>query len=190
MDNQSQSIRDIFDNISLSVISFLEDQKLVEDIEFAERLGIPEATLNAWEEEHSPYKLPDDYTSFLQMSDGLLLTWKILKGGLTYPLGSMHLNKLSEVQMIKLEKFKLSAVGQEYCSDDENEDQSEDKKTFITAFNIDSKVRDGRVALMYNNTYDKPQIWFQDLSCCWFFIANSFTDYFRLMIMHLGLPHW
>ena len=28
------------------------------------------------------------------------------------------------------------------------------------------------------------------MSCSWFFIANTFTDYFRLMIMHLGLPHW
>lgn len=36
----------------------------------------------------------------------------------------------------------------------------------------------------------KPQIWFQDLSCHWFFVANCFTDYFRLMIMHLGIPGW
>lgn len=28
------------------------------------------------------------------------------------------------------------------------------------------------------------------MSCKWFFIANTFTDYFRLMIMHLGLPNW
>jgi len=43
---------------------------------------------------------------------------------------------------------------------------------------------------MYRGNNNKPQIWFQDLSCSWFFIANTFTDYFRLMIMHLGLPHW
>lgn len=43
---------------------------------------------------------------------------------------------------------------------------------------------------MYRGNINKPQIWFQDLSCSWFFIANTFTDYFRLMIMHLGLPHW
>jgi len=188
MDNQSQSIKAIFDNISLSVISFLEDQKQVGDLEFAERLGVPESSLDSWETEHAPYKLPEDYKSFLQISDGLLLTWKIIKGGSTHPLGSMHLNKLSEVQMIRLEKFKLSVVGQEYYSDDESEDGVE--KPVIAAFNIDSKAQNGRVALMYKNTFDKPQVWFQDLSCCWFFIANSFTDYFRLMIMHLGLPHW
>lgn len=55
---------------------------------------------------------------------------------------------------------------------------------------MDSKVKDGRLALMYRNTTDKPQVWFQDLSCSWYFISNTFTDYFRLMIMHLGIPHW
>ena len=35
-----------------------------------------------------------------------------------------------------------------------------------------------------------PQVWFQDLSGCWHFIAKSFTDYFRLMVMHLGIPNW
>ena len=37
--NQHQSVRDIFDNISLSVISFLEDLRRVTDIDFSERHG-------------------------------------------------------------------------------------------------------------------------------------------------------
>ena len=60
----------------------------------------------------------------------------------------------------------------------------------IYAYEIDSEVKDGRLAIIYRGTTNKPQIWFQDLSCHWFFIANSFTDYFRLMIMHLGIPGW
>jgi tubulin polyglutamylase complex subunit 2 len=60
----------------------------------------------------------------------------------------------------------------------------------IAAFDIDSKVKGGRLALLYKKLTSKPQVWFQDNSCKWFFIANTFTDYFRLMIMHLGLPHW
>jgi tubulin polyglutamylase complex subunit 2 len=35
-----------------------------------------------------------------------------------------------------------------------------------------------------------PQVWYQDNSERWFFIANSFMDYFRLMVTHLGLPDW
>lgn len=31
----------------------------------------------------------------------------------------------------------------------------------IASFDMDSKVQDGRLALLYKNTYKKPQIWFQ-----------------------------
>ena len=52
------------------------------------------------------------------------------------------------------------------------------------------KVLNGRLGLVFRSNNAKPQIYFQDLSGDWFFIANSFTDYFRLMVMHLGLPNW
>jgi len=35
-----------------------------------------------------------------------------------------------------------------------------------------------------------PQVWYSDNSSRWFFIANSFMDYFRLMVTNLGLPDW
>ena len=73
-----QSIREIFDNISLSVISFLESHTGISDVEFnSERQGVAEISLTKWEDENAPYKLPDDYKSFLQISDGLSLSWKI-----------------------------------------------------------------------------------------------------------------
>ena len=36
-------------------------------------------TILKWEEENSPYQLPDDYKEFLQIFDGLSLNWKIKK---------------------------------------------------------------------------------------------------------------
>merc|ERR1712224_64879 len=59
-----------------------------------------------------------------------------------------------------------------------------------TAFDLDAECCNGRVALLYQTSISRPQVWFQDLSCDWHFIANTFTDYFRLMAMHLGIPHW
>ena len=101
----------------------------------------------------------------------------------------MHLTKLRDIKPIKGERFKLCVVGEEDDSSDDEDTPAEESKD-IGAFDIDSKVKDGRLALIYRGTTAKPQIWFQDNSCGWFFIANTFTDYFRLMIMHLGLPHW
>lgn len=48
-----QSIREIFDNISLSVISYLENHTGVSDVEFnSERQGVAEVTLSKWEEDN------------------------------------------------------------------------------------------------------------------------------------------
>ncbi|CDW78373.1 UNKNOWN [Stylonychia lemnae] len=182
-----QCIREIFDDISFSVISFLENHIGVTDVEFIERQGVAEMSIQKWEEENSPYLLPDDYKAFLQISDGLSLNWKIKKNDQIFPLGSMHLNKLRDIKRLKMDRFKFSSVGEEEETSDE--EPSEEQKD-IAAFDIDSKVKDGRLALIYRGNTNKPQIWFQDLSCSWFFIAYKFTDYFRLMIMHLGLPHW
>ena len=101
-----QSTREIFDNISLNVISFLENHIGINDVEFIERsgkyignqlpriwlghifvrisqkfffmhTGVTEMSIAKWEEENTPFQLPEDYKAFLQISDGLSLTWKI-----------------------------------------------------------------------------------------------------------------
>ena len=70
-----------------------------------------ELSLNKWEEENSPFTLPDDFKAFLQISDGLQLNWKIKKCEQIFNLGQMHLNKLRDIKKITGEKFKLSAIG-------------------------------------------------------------------------------
>ena len=114
-----QSIREIFDNISLSVISFLENHIGITDVEFTERQGVAESAITKWEEENGPYLLPDDYKAFLQISDGLSLNWKIKKNDQIFPLGSMHLNKLRDIKRITMQKFKFSSVGEEEETSDE-----------------------------------------------------------------------
>mmetsp|Transcript_1640 Transcript_1640/g.2460 ORF Transcript_1640/g.2460 Transcript_1640/m.2460 type:complete len:296 (-) Transcript_1640:24-911(-) len=159
-------IRDIFDNISLSVIQFLESHKGVTNVQFFEIGGVSNEDIQEWERDNSPYKLPNDFKNFLKISDGLLLRWNIKLNNEAIPLGNMHLNSLETVKKIK----------------DNN----------VIAYSIDSSANDGHVAFVYpkHNKFSEPEVWFQDLSCEWFFVAKSFTEYYRLMIMHLGLPHW
>lgn len=35
-----------------------------------------------------------------------------------------------------------------------------------------------------------PQVWFLDRAYEWHFLAPTFTAYFRMMLVHLGLPQW
>ena len=55
----------------MSVIQFLENHIGITSVEFVERTGCAEVSIQKWEEENVPIKLPDDYKAFLQISDGL-----------------------------------------------------------------------------------------------------------------------
>ncbi len=35
-----------------------------------------------------------------------------------------------------------------------------------------------------------PQVWYLDRAYDWHFLAPTFTAYFRMMLVHLGLPQW
>ena len=80
--------------------------------------GVAEVTITKWEEENAPYKLPDDYKAFLQISDGLSLNWKIKKNDMIFNLGQMHLNKLREIKRFKDEKFRFANL----CDEDDSSD--------------------------------------------------------------------
>lgn len=68
--------------------------------------------------------------------------------------------------------------------------QSSSRRRRVTAFDINSLCRGGRLAFVYEDSTSDPEVWFQALSCRWFRIATTFSNYFRLMMVHLGLPHW
>jgi tubulin polyglutamylase complex subunit 2 len=176
-----QSVIEIFEQISDSVISFLENHPGVAEVQFNERHGVPESAIQSWEEQNHPFVLPDDMRSFLLISDGLLLQWKIKMNQQIKPLGQMHFNSLKDINRFGLGSYSLRRLG---------EDRLDSGNDEITVFDLDKKVLNGRLGLVYIGSYQKPQVFFQDLSGDWFFIANSFTDYFRLMVMHLGLPNW
>ena len=58
------------------------------------------------------------------------------------------------------------------------------------AFQVDADGDGGQVALVYPDKNTDPQIWFVDRSGIWSFLTQSFTSYFRLLVLHLGLPTW
>ncbi|CAM9313195.1 unnamed protein product [Choristocarpus tenellus] len=76
----------------------------------------------------------------------------------------------------------------------------------VAAFALDSHSDVGRVALVYKTPASvqpgelrreglarglaNPAIWLQDLACGWHFMADGFSSYFRLIVVHLGVLGW
>lgn len=144
----------------MQVISFLENHIGITSVDFVERPGCADITIQKWEEDNAPIKLPEDYKAFLQISDGLQLGWKIKKNDQILELGSMNLNRLREIKRIQGEKFRFGTLGEpdEDSSDDDELDEE------IYAYEIDTKCKGGRLALIYTDvqkdSQSKPQIWF------------------------------
>jgi tubulin polyglutamylase complex subunit 2 len=38
--------------------------------------------------------------------------------------------------------------------------------------------------------YENPEIWFQDRSARWHFLSRTFSDFLRVMVVHLGIDGW
>lgn len=194
------SIKEIFDELSLSVIKFLESHQGVTNVHFFEIGPVKTADLLKWETTNHPYELPEDFKSFLKISDGLLLKWNMmLNTDDNIPLGKMHINSLKDIVRIPDLKGDLNPRHPNQLPVLPNSE--------LIAFSLSSQGN-GQVAFVYNsddffshpgktsqgmksaNSTNEPEIWFQDLSCHWHFIAKTFTQYFRLMVVHLGLPNW
>lgn len=187
----------IFDALSNDAISFLQAHPVVSEVDVQDRPCATQAQVEVWEAQNKPFKLPDDYKAFLAISDGVTVRWSLRLKEESKPFGLMHINPLEEVTRLKFPEsasaaFPLPDAG----------GAGTDRKA--AAFDLDAECIEGRVALLYRpgrqpevnaaGTLEpwerRPEVWFQDLSCRWNFLASSFNDYFRLLFSHLGVPQW
>jgi tubulin polyglutamylase complex subunit 2 len=187
-----------FDEISLNVVSYLENHKEISGLQIAEKGPVTQRMLEQWEKDNYPFRLPDDLKSFLLLSNGLMIRWYMNLKDELCPLGCMHLNSIAQIKPISMVGARIRTnynVPLEE-SDDEDADplaQSRTAQEFGPwAFDLDASCTSGRVALVYaeKSPSAAPAVWFQDLACTWHEAAAGFADYFRVMCMHLGLPNW
>ncbi|KAL1527702.1 hypothetical protein AB1Y20_009088 [Prymnesium parvum] len=172
----------LFEELARSVIDFLDAHPSISRVHFSETKPATQADITLWEENHPPVQLPDDLKSFFYLTDGLELCWDLWQNSSHLPLGSMHINSLSELQPVPEDVF-FNDLGT----------LDEDLPPALTAsglraFDLDNTCDSGRVCIFLGK--GQPQVWFQDNSCSWSFIASSFTDFFRLVVLNLGLPRW
>lgn len=204
------------DQYTQAVIASLENHVAVSSVNFKQHASATVAEICAWETKHSPYRLPDDLKAFLAVSNGFTLLWDVVINGNATPLGSMCINSLKELVPLELDhwpdddptleygqiivgngppvpkkKGKKSAHNSVAKSSENLIPDSKLKPLHVTrAFDLDAKACGGRVALLFIHGRNAPEVWFQDLSCSWSYISAGFSDYFRLMLTHVGLPNW
>ena len=142
----------------------------VQDVKYVQGKPATMSDIQAWEDANSPFKLPEDLKAFLLSSDGFKMTWDVLFKQEVHHLGNMHINSLAEIK-----KMPMMLVPHDDADDDDLlvvppgsvwDPRREDdgargpdgwKPPFPSAaFDLDSSVRHGRVALVFVPSFEAP----------------------------------
>ncbi|XP_038072481.1 tubulin polyglutamylase complex subunit 2-like isoform X1 [Patiria miniata] len=193
--------KDLFNQLTLGVVKSLEKRAGICDITLADLQPAERHQVVSWEQ-RSSCMLPDDLKRFYLTSDGLLLTWSVRFDDQMQQVGRMEINKISNVTKLAGNKAPSNAntpslADVDYASDDEDTDVPA-KPHFDTRsriFELDPCRGIAKVCLVYRNTKpgspaQHPEVWLLDRALRWHFLAHTFSQYFRMMLMHLGLPQW
>lgn len=192
--------RTLFEQLNVGVQKYLELKTGVCKVEMESLCPADRSVLLSWEQKNMVF-LPEDLKNFYLTSDGFLFTWSVKIENGPIPVGRMYINSINKLQRIGGTNNNTQAnpsLADIDDSDIEDEGTAKEKPSFDSrckVFELDPCDGYGKVCLVYREAKagepdQKVDIWFLDRALRWHFITDSFTSYYRLMIMHLGLPQW
>ena len=199
--NQNGEIADLLDRMTLGVVRTLENKPGVCDVRFLDKEPAQKSAIYSWEQKNM-CALPNDLKDFYMTTDGISIQWSIKFDGGTLGLGNMDINSISCLtlinQSILVSNDKPTVFDIDDLSDEEDS-QGNAKPHFDErnkCFELDSCLGFAKICLVYKDvasvgvTDSSPEIWLLDRSLRWTYLASSFQNYFRMLMVHLGLPLW
>lgn len=193
--------KSLLEHLNVGVLKYLEKKTGVCKADLDPRRPADRSAVLAWEQRNTCF-LPEDLKSFYLTSDGFQLTWSVKIENGPISVGRMFINSINKLLRIggvhNPSLVNPSLADLDCDSDLEDESSGFEKPTFDSRckiFELDPCDSFGKVCLVYREsktggTDPKVEIWFLDRGLRWHYIADSFMAYYRLMIMHLGLPQW
>lgn len=202
MDDISRT-QQLLELLNIGVVKCLEKKSHlgVCKVELEKRAPADRHNVLMWEQRNTCF-LPEDLKNFFLTSDGFQLTWSIKMDNGPQPLGKMRINRVSQLVRVggsvPTSQVNPSLVDLEGDSDQEDEVSGLEKPTFDSRckiYELDPCDGYGKVCLVYRESKaggnePKIEIWFLDRALRWHYLTDSFIAYYRLMLMHLGLPQW
>ncbi|XP_014260972.1 tubulin polyglutamylase complex subunit 2-like [Cimex lectularius] len=177
-----ESEKSFYEKITLGLPSALKKVSGVHKVEIQRKKGCTEDEVLSWEMRND-CRLPEDLRNFYKSTDGFYLTWGYKMTSDVIPIGKLAINRLSCLN--KLYNESLLALSPVVPHDHPRFDRLTDK-----IFALDY-TRDGCYpCLVYMGHKDEYSIWLLDRSLEWHFLSSTFNKYFRVMLIHQGLPQW
>ncbi|XP_067664466.1 tubulin polyglutamylase complex subunit 2-like isoform X2 [Haliotis asinina] len=190
------------EQMNIGIEKYLEKKTGVCKINLDERVPADRHAVLTWEQRNCCL-LPEDLKSFYLTSNGFHFTWSVKLDNQTLTVGKMHINGVEQLNRLDVSSDKLTLIQPSLADLDTDSDNDDpisgiEKPTFTgrnRIYELDSCDGYSKVCLVYKEAkagVSEPtvEIWFLDRALRWHFLASSFLEYYRLMLMHLGLPQW
>uniref|UniRef100_A0A2C9LK00 Knr4/Smi1-like domain-containing protein n=2 Tax=Biomphalaria glabrata TaxID=6526 RepID=A0A2C9LK00_BIOGL len=204
--------KNYLDQITIYIKSYLEKKPGICQVKNDIKPPAERPAVLMWEQKHC-LLLPEDLKNFFLTCNGFHLTWCVKMENNTVPVGNMELCSISQLVLLDAAVDDGSHLTPSLWDLDGDKDKNGRKlPSFVTSkiFQLDQCQGYGKVCLVYDEVTPKgdndidpdnendfkfpsdytTEIWFLDRSLRWHFICPTFQAYYRLMLMHLGLPHW
>lgn len=193
-----------FERQTLGMVKTLEKRQEISDIKVSHNPPASKSEISTWEQKNN-CMIPDDLRSFYLVMDGFSLKWNVKINDIGIPVGRMSINSLEELCKLTVGVTGEQDGGNISIADlhlDDDEDEGKDTEMSRPKFDQRSRIFEldacdgyGKVCLVYHNTKQgipaqNADVWFLDRSLQWHFLAESFLFYYRMMLVHLGLPQW
>ncbi|XP_061172313.1 tubulin polyglutamylase complex subunit 2-like isoform X1 [Saccostrea echinata] len=193
--------RSLLDQLNVGIIQYLGKKNGISKVDLDQRPPADRHAVLMWEQRNTCF-LPEDLKNFYLTTDGYKLTWCVKMDNGPIPLGKLHINRLSQLTRVggSIAPSHVNPTLADLEGDSDTEDQASglEKPTFdnrCKVFELDPCDGYGRVCLVFKESKTggnepKVEIWFLDRALRWHFLTDSFIAYYRLLLMHLGLPQW
>ncbi|XP_026737777.1 tubulin polyglutamylase complex subunit 2 isoform X1 [Trichoplusia ni] len=172
-----------YENITLGVTKLLESDPRICNVSVERRPPCDRVAISTWEQRHSAV-LPEDLRNFYASSDGFQLTWHYkYSADEILPVGSIRVNSLNELYLSPALKDLL-----DFSLTRQQTGPRPVLNTKSKVFELDTCRTIGKICLIY--TGGSWSVWLATREGAWGWLSDSFTHYFRMALVHLGLPGW
>ncbi|EDW19051.1 tubulin polyglutamylase complex subunit 2 [Drosophila mojavensis] len=201
------SLEDAFyENLTLGLIKTLSSVPRVCNVSLERRQPLNPCQVVNWEQRHCVY-LPEDMKKFYLSTDGFVLHWSYQYSPTDVRrVGYIHFPHLLQVTLLR-ENIETTPLVTPSASSTSSTSSApvtapipkgkwDNPLPIITAktkiFEINNINEVAKVCMLYDSTSsNNPKFYLLELNTLtWQFLSETFSEYLRMAIAHLGLPYW
>lgn len=183
-----------YENLTLGLIKVLSNIPRITNINYDKRNPAERNSVNAWESRHN-VNLPVDMKSFYLCTDGFCLFWSYeYSANDIKRVGKIHIPHLIQITLVRenLESIMAAPGNQAQTKPPVNDaipPLGLNVKSKI--FELSSILDVAKVVMLYEKPESCPRVYLLELETLKLqFLADTFSEYVRMAIAHLGLPYW